>query len=70
MDDITDSVDMSLSKLWEMLKDREAWCAMQSMGSQKVGHERLNNNHVIYSLDLEPEVQQTLFRASTYSYLS
>ena len=27
MDGIIDSVDMSLSKLWEMVKDREAWHA-------------------------------------------
>ena len=27
VDSITDTIDMSLGKLWEMLRDQEAWCA-------------------------------------------
>ena len=43
LDGITDSMDMSLSKLWEMLKDRES--VLQSIGSQESDMtERLNNS--------------------------
>ena len=38
LEGITRSVDMSVSKLWEMVKDGEA-CMLQSMGSQRAGYD-------------------------------
>ena len=38
LDGITDSVDLSLSKHWEIGKDRKAG-VLQSMGSQSIGYE-------------------------------
>ena len=38
LDGITDPMDTSLSKLWDMVKDKEAG-VLQSMGSQRAGHD-------------------------------
>ena len=51
MDVITNSMDMSLSKVWKMVKDRKAWRAAVHGGHKELDMtEQLNSNKIVYIL--------------------
>ena len=50
LDGWIESIDMSLSKLWEIVKDRKAWCCSPRGGKESDTTKSLNNNIKVYTL--------------------
>ena len=51
LDGVPDSVDMMLSKLWQIVRNREAWHATVQGVTESDRTERLNNNFILFVRD-------------------
>ena len=64
---ISGSMDLSLSKLWELVRERDAWHMLQSMESQRVRHDWATKVNWIPIFGTYPKEMKTLIWKDIYT---